>query len=489
MNGYGLANGALLWGFLVGLFHAMGGLPERTSDVVLGAACLGLPWLTIHVARAWSEARLIAASRWFPCPSSLEVVRATAKVWLPPALGLAGLMAGAAAGLLTMPARALGSLLATLPMALAALVAGISLGEGLARRRWGARELERVELLVASLGLVAVTAGLRGRAEALQVVGASLRSLGPPDWVGPASTGRLPPEGWFVTGVLLVVCGALVQRVSSAPLGDPGPRPGTRTPPLPVVGGRVGGVWLHLVRAHLRRWGAVGPFALGVAGACLAALAPRMLELGRIPGDGPFETVEFTFLVQLALGLALVGGVPEWTPPPPRGQDIPGTGLGGLEPDRAYGAGLWRALVPGLVVVLGLTAGGALDPRGTALALADGWVLATACVGLAVVAVRLPARSGAGAVLYLLGLALLLLPHLLLDLCLSWLQEPGGVRIPGLLWAWITVKALAVVISTSLGAAIPLVYCKAWSQPPTFPPTTTSGSPPPASDDSPAATP
>jgi hypothetical protein len=488
VKGYGLANGALLWGFLVGLFHAMGGLPERTSDVVLGAACVGLPWLVVHVARAWAEARLDAAARWYPSTSAAELGWAAARVWVPPALGLAGLMAGAAAALLELPARALGSLLATGPVALGLLVLGAGIGEVLARRGQGARDLERWELLVTCLGLGGITLGLRGRAELLQGFGATLRGLGPPAWVGPASTGRLPPEGWALSvGFLgLFLWGA--WRAASHRLQDPGPRPSRREAPVPPLAGRPARVWRTLTAAHLRRWGPMGPLALVVAGVCLAHLAPLMLELGRIPGDGPFEFVEFTFLVQLALGLALVGGVPDWTPPPAPLRDWPGMAPASDEADRAYAIGLWRALIPGAVVVVGLSAGGALDPRGIALILADGWVLATACVGLAVVAVRLPARPGSGAFLYLAGLALIIVPHLVLDLCLAWIQEPGGLRIPGLLWSWITVKALAVVISTSLGAGVPLVYCKAWSAQPNSPTTDPSAPPPLASGGSRADT-
>jgi hypothetical protein len=117
-------------------------------------------------------------------------------------------------------------------------------------------------------------------------------------------------------------------------------------------------------------------------------------------------------------------------------------------------------MIVGLVASLAVR--GLLSPGETVLLLGDGAIAGATVTSLACWGVRFPGGAVLGGLGYLLGVLMLVVPHLVLAVHLAVLRELGPETGSFLVLAWLLTKLLFLAASLVLGTYLPLVYCREW---------------------------
>lgn len=456
--------GALVWASLSGLFAGLGGGAPSWLDPMVGACLAFGPWAVLAAAGEFLQGRRRQARRMVLPQDATAPFLDAGRSLLVTFLVLAGLLAGLPAGPVSEVGRALGGLVAALPPFLVAWVLAVALGEWGSRAGWAVLRLRQAELAAAALGLGATVLGDLAQGGPLDRLGAWWRLTGTGSWVGPASAGRFEPDALVLVGCLLVALQglwSLLGAPAGAPDRAPEPPPGAA---LPMVAGRPAATTRFVWRCFLLRWGWPGIPAALLLVAATSWHARNLPYMGRLLEAGVLPTPLVVLGLQAMLALLVATAAPSWIPPAPPHARVIHAPAAEEEGDRAFAAGLLRllAVVAGLGVALALA--GVVGPLGVQLVVVEAGVMGLPALGLAVLAARHPSGGVVGAAVYLAGLVLLVLPHLFLDAILAALMlgGPDGVRL--LFLGWLGLKGLGIVISSTYGAYLTLVYSQEWRQ-------------------------
>lgn len=449
-----LLAGVVAWLLLAGHATGSGGAAPETLDLLVGA------WLVFLPSMAWGAASRYAASEERRSTALVLSGRETSGLLaaggalLPWALLLGGLLSAVPLGRYPYTARAVAGLWGAAPLFLLSWILAVVLGQLGSFLRWQARDHRLGRLWVTTLGLLACTDPARGLS--CRHLGAWFRARGSGHWVSLGVEGQVLEVSILVVGGLAILLEVMVlsspprplpvgfeEEVDGVPLGRIGPLELTR--------------W-YLVESW-RRWGWSGVLAgtllVLAAGRNLTAwiLLPAILLHSSVPLLGS--------QILLVLGLLLVA--PEWVPPPPdpRGLLVPEHGV--AEAEQAWSLGCLRAagLTGGLALALALSGG--LEPVDLSLLLVEGAIVGATVMGLSCWGMRAPGGVLLGGGGYLLGVATLVAPHLVMAGNLALLRELPRPEAGWLYLAWFLVKVLLLAASLALGAHVSLVYCREWS--------------------------
>ncbi len=452
MTGVGVGLAFVLACTLAGLGAITQGLSLILVRAMWAASLLVLPWMLVRVARGWVEVRAAAlqtlGAERFRLAALVEAGWRAAGPWLV----VVGLAAAEPQGFHGFGARLSAGALAMLPALLFGVGAGILVGEAALASGLGPASLRRGELLAASLAVLVGIHGRVGQGEGVLDLASAVLASGWPFGLATRILEGVEPPAW---SGLLAVSACLLAAACLATPRVPGVRawraarpdaPEDRLDHLPAG---VPGVLSHVWRGFREDWGWPGLLTMFLVP---AGVARDALLLAR----GGADPARVLIALELALVAAAVLGAPDWIPPPGPDRDPPGARS---EPDRALAVGVLRFGAVLLGIVAGLALTGRFQPSALSILalLVLGAVLP--CLGLATLALRMPGSGVTGAALYLAGILVLVLPHLVLDGLLVVIRDLPSVP-DALGHGWLLTKLLASAMGLALGTWLPLVYCE-----------------------------